>query len=39
MDREDLLGPEFRRSAQTLEGPTLPAEPLPPEPGEFWSNR
>ena len=25
MDREDLLGPEFRRSAQTLEGPTLPA--------------
>ena len=38
MDREDLLGPEFRRSAQTLEGPTLPAEPLPPEPGEFWSN-
>ena len=38
MDREDLLGPEFRRSAQTLEGPALPAEPLPPEPGEFWSN-
>ena len=38
MDREDLLGPEFRRSARTLEGPTLPAEPLPPEPGEFWSN-
>jgi uncharacterized Zn finger protein len=38
MDREDLLGPEFRRSAQTLEGPTLPAEPLPPEPGEFWTN-
>ena len=38
MDREDLLVPEFRRSAQTLEGPTLPAEPLPPEPGEFWSN-
>ena len=38
MDREDLLGPEFRRSAQTLEGPTLPAEPLPPDPGEFWSN-
>ena len=33
MDREDLLGPEFRRSAQTLEGPALPAEPLPPEPG------
>ena len=38
MDREDLVGPEFRRSAQTLEGPTLPAEPLPPELGEFWSN-
>ena len=38
MDREDLVGPEFRRSAQTLEGPTLPAEPLPPEPGEFWCN-
>ena len=38
MDREDLLGPEFRRSAQTLEGPALPAEALPSEPGEFWSN-
>ena len=38
MEREDLLGPEFRRSAQTLEGPALPAEPLPPEPGEFWAN-
>ena len=38
MDREDLLGPEFRRSAQTLEPPALPAEPLPTEPGEFWSN-
>ena len=38
MDREDLLGPEFRRSALTLEGPALSAEPLTPEPGEFWSN-
>ena len=38
MDREDLLGPEFRRSAQTLEAPALPAEPLPPEVEEFWSN-
>ena len=38
MEREDLLGPEFRRSAQTLEGPALAAEALPPEPGEFWSN-
>ena len=38
MDREDLLGPEFRRSAQTLEPPALPAEPLPSQPEEFWSN-
>ncbi len=38
MDREDLLGPEFRRSVLTLEGPALPAEPLPADPGEFWSN-
>ncbi len=38
MDREDLLGPEFRRSAQTLAGPALPDEDLPPEPGEFWAN-
>ena len=38
MDREDLLGPEFRRSAQTLEPPALPPEPLPPEVEEFWSN-
>ena len=38
MDRDDLLGPEFRRSALTLEGPALPADPLPVEPGEFWSN-
>ena len=38
MDREDLLGPEFRRSAQTLEPPALPAEPLPPDPEEFWSS-
>ena len=38
LDREDLLGPEFRRSAQTLEGPPLPDEPLPTEPGEFWSS-
>ena len=37
MDREDLLGPEFRRSALTLEGPALPAEPLPAQPGDFWS--
>ena len=38
MDREDLLGPEFRRSAQTLEPPALPSEPLPLEVEEFWSN-
>ena len=38
MDREDLLGPEFRRSAQTLEPPALPPEPLPTEVEEFWSN-
>ena len=38
MEREDLLGPEFRRSAKTLEAPPLPAEPLPPEPEEFWSD-
>ena len=38
MDREDLLGPEFRRSAQTLEPPALPPDPLPPEVEEFWSN-
>ena len=38
MDREDLLGPEFRHSAQTLELPALPPDPLPPEVEEFWSN-
>ena len=38
LDREDLLGPEFRRAAQSLEGPPLPDETLPSEPGEFWSN-
>ena len=38
MDREDLLGAEFRQSAQTLENPPLPAEPLPADPGTFWAN-
>ena len=38
MDREDLLRPEFRRSAQTLEQPALPPDPLPLEAEEFWSN-
>ena len=37
MERDDLLGPELRRAAQTLEPPPLPAEPLPPEPADFWS--
>ena len=38
MERENLLGPEFRRSAQTLEAPMLPDEPLPAEPEDFWTN-
>lgn len=38
MDREDLLGEEFRRSAQTIEGPPLAPEPLPEDPEEFWAN-
>ena len=36
MERDDLLGPELRRSIQTLEAPVLPPESLPPEPAEFW---
>ena len=35
MERDNLLGPEFRRSAQTLEAPILPAEPLPAGAGRF----
>ena len=38
MERDNLLRPEFRRSAQTLEVPILPAEPLPAEPDDFWTN-
>ena len=38
MDREDLLGEEFRQSAQTIEGPPLAPEPLPEDPEVFWAN-
>ena len=38
MDREALLGEEFRRSAQTIEGPPLAPEPLPEDPEAFWAN-
>ena len=38
MDREDLLGEEFRQSAQTIEGPPLAPEPLPEDPKAFWAN-
>ncbi len=38
MEREELLGEEFRRSAQTLDGPPAAPEPLPADPTEFWAN-
>ena len=38
MDREVLLGEDFRRSAQTIEGPPLAPEPLPEDPEAFWDN-
>ena len=38
IEREELLGPEFRRSAQTLQAPALPPEALPPESADFWSS-
>ena len=38
MDREALLGEDFRRSAQTIEGPPLAPEPLPEDPEVFWAN-
>ena len=38
MDRADLLGEEFRQSAQTIEGPPLAPEPLPEDPEVFWAN-
>ena len=38
MDREDLLGEEFRQSAQTIDGPPLAPAPLPVDPDAFWAN-
>ena len=38
MDREDLLGEDFRQSAQTIDGPPLAPEPLPEDPEAFWAN-
>ena len=38
MEREALLGGDFRRAAQTLEGPPAAPEPLPADPAEFWAN-
>ena len=38
MDRGDLLGEEFRQSAQTIEGPPLEPDPLPEDPDVFWAN-
>jgi len=38
MEREALLGEEFRRSTQTLDGPPAAPEPLPADPAEFWGN-
>lgn len=38
MERDNLLGPKFRRSVQTLAAPILPAEPLPAEPEDFWTD-
>ena len=38
MDREDLLGEDFRQSAQTIEGPPLAPETLPEDPDVFWAN-
>ena len=38
MNPEDLLGEEFRQSAQTIEGPPLAPEPLPEDPDVFWAN-
>ena len=39
MNREELLGTEFRRSAQTLEGPPLIPEPIEPNPETFWAGQ
>ena len=38
MDREDLLGDEFRQSAQTIEGLPLAPEPLREDPDVFWDS-
>ncbi|MDE2785211.1 MAG: SWIM zinc finger family protein [Chloroflexota bacterium] len=38
MEREELLGDDFRQSAQTLDGPPAPPEPLPADPDDFWAN-
>ena len=38
MNREELLGEEFRQSARTLDGPPLVPEPLPEDPDTFWVN-
>jgi len=38
MEREELLGRDLVRSAQTLDGPPAAPEPLPADPSEFWGN-
>ena len=38
MERNELLGEDFRRSAQILDGPPAAPEPLPADPDEFWAN-
>ena len=38
IDREDLLGEEFRQSAQSLEGPPLAPVSLEEDPAEFWAD-
>ena len=39
MNRDELLGMEFRQSAQTLEGTPLTPEPLEPNPETFWTGQ
>ena len=39
MNRDELLGPEFQQSAQTLEGPPLAPEPIEPDPEAFWNGQ
>ena len=38
LERQRLLGDDFRRAAQTLEPTLLAAEHLPPDPEDFWLN-